>query len=197
MMRWLIAAAMAACAVYGCSQWTMEHRASTGPVESYPVQTDTSEAAFAFKHLQLVPRARYHVEAKLLSKERYRWGDSADLVPWDFAVGWGPMSHEDVVAKLDISQSDRFYSYHWPHQPPIEPALIVRNSANMHLIPANSAVASQLDRARAGYKVVLDGKLVDAVWPDGRKWSTSLTREDTGRGACELMYVESVAVSHP
>jgi hypothetical protein len=67
----------------------------------------------------------------------------------------------------------------------------------MHLIPASDRIAAQLAAAQPGYKVVLAGRLVDASWADGRRWATSLTREDTGNGACELMFVESVAVSHP
>jgi len=30
--------------------------------------------------------------------------------------------------------------------------------------------------------------------PDGFAWRSSLTREDTGAGACELVYVESAAL---
>ena len=38
---------------------------------------------------------------------------------------------------------------------------------------------------------MLGGELVDAVRPDGFTWRTSLSREDTGAGACELFLVES------
>lgn len=194
---WLIALAMLASVSYAAVQWRSGHRLSTGPVEADPRQTETSDPPFAFRDLQLVPRANYRIEAKLLSKEAYSAGDAGKLAPWDFAVGWGPMSHEDVVARLGIDQSARFYSYRWQGEPPLPAEQIIRHSANMHLIPANKRIAAQLDSAQPGYKVVLEGRLVDAVWADGRRWSTSLTRDDTGKGACELMFVESVAVSHP
>jgi len=42
--------------------------------------------------------------------------------------------------------------------------------------------------------VALDGYLVDANRADGWHWRTSLTRDDTGDGACELFYVTSVDV---
>jgi hypothetical protein len=35
-------------------------------------------------------------------------------------------------------------------------------------------------------------RLVTASKADGFTWNTSLTRNDSGNGACELMYVESV-----
>lgn len=195
---WLIAVAVFACATFALLQWRSGHRLTTGPVDAEPRQEEIADAApFAFRGARLVPRAAYRIEAKLLSKEPYHAGDAGRLAPWDFAMGWGPMSREEVVKQLGIDQSSRYYSYRWHGEPPIPLAQIVRNSANMHLIPANDSVASQLKRAQPGYKVVLEGKLVDAVWADGRRWSTSLTRDDTGGGACELMLVESVAVSHP
>lgn len=40
----------------------------------------------------------------------------------------------------------------------------------------------------------LAGKLVRVDAPDGWHWQSSLTREDTGHGSCELVYVESVIV---
>lgn len=194
---WLIALAMLASAMVAAMQWRSGHRVSTGPVDADPRQAETADAPFAFRDLQLVPRATYRIEAKLLSKEPYSAGDAGKLAPWDFAVGWGPMSREDVVARLGIEQSARFYSYRWQGEPPLPVEQIVRHSANMHLIPADKRIAAQLDGARPGYKVVLEGRLVDAVWTDGRRWSTSLTRNDTGKGACELMFVEAVTVSHP
>lgn len=194
---WLIALAMLACIAWAAMQWRAGHRVVTGAVEADPLQAETADPPFAFRDLKLVPRATYRIEAKLLSKEPYSAGDAGKLAPWDFAVGWGPMSREDVVARLGIEQSARFYSYRWQGEPPLPVEQIVTHSANMHLIPADKRIAAQLDGARPGYKVVLEGRLVDAVWTDGRRWSTSLTRDDTGNGACELMFVEAVSVSHP
>jgi hypothetical protein len=42
--------------------------------------------------------------------------------------------------------------------------------------------------------VSLRGQLVDAVRADGFTWRTSLRRDDTGAGACELLLVESAAI---
>jgi len=38
------------------------------------------------------------------------------------------------------------------------------------------------------------GYLVDVTGPRGFAWRTSLTRDDTGAGACEIVYVETLAV---
>jgi hypothetical protein len=41
--------------------------------------------------------------------------------------------------------------------------------------------------------VIVRGYLVEARGADGWRWRSSLTREDTGAGACELIWVESVS----
>jgi hypothetical protein len=53
-------------------------------------------------------------------------------------------------------------------------------------------VRSQLARLRTGQVVHLSGVLVDAVRDDGAYIRTSLTRTDSGAGACEVMLVEHV-----
>jgi hypothetical protein len=53
-------------------------------------------------------------------------------------------------------------------------------------------VRDQLLRTRVGNIAHLRGYLIDANRDDGFSWHTSLTREDTGDGACELMWVEAV-----
>ena len=50
------------------------------------------------------------------------------------------------------------------------------------------------ESVRAGQVVTLRGQLVDATRPDGFTWSTSLRRDDSGAGACELFLVESASL---
>ncbi len=60
----------------------------------------------------------------------------------------------------------------------------------MHMIPADADVKRQLEQVRQGQVVHIEGFLVDASRADGWHWKTSMTRDDTGAGACELIYVE-------
>jgi hypothetical protein len=72
---------------------------------------------------------------------------------------------------------------------------VIRHSANTHVIPASATVAARLDRVRLSGQVVhLSGFLVDGIRDDGMRIRTSLTRNDTGQGACEFLLVESVGV---
>jgi hypothetical protein len=141
----------------------------------------------------LTPLADFSLTTRVLSTERYRFDAGAALVPEDFALGWGRMSDSAVLQSIDITQSGRFY-YWSVHQFPIPRREIEIHSANMHLIPADASVRRALARARVGQVIALQGYLVDASRPDGWRWRTSLTREDTGDGACELFYVSAADV---
>jgi hypothetical protein len=139
------------------------------------------------------PVARYDITARLLGREPYYRGRTADLSPLDFALGWGPMSDSDVLDRLELSQSSRFLSFHW-REAPIPPELLFATSSNNHLIPSSRSVRASLDRMRPGQVVHLRGYLVNVSAPDGWFWHSSTTRADNGDGACELMWVEDAFV---
>ena len=71
---------------------------------------------------------------------------------------------------------------------------IITHSANTHVIPQNKMIARQLSRLRSGQVVTLSGELVDGVRDDGSWNKTSLVRDDTGAGACEVLLVSDVAL---
>lgn len=160
-----------------------------------PLQTDLAEMA-PLRHGRwlLTPRARYDITARILGREDYRFDRIADLVPEDLALGWGPMSDNQVLQNFEISQSVRFYSWR-PRGPlPIARQAVIEHSANTHVIPGDSRIGSQLAHLRVGQIVHLSGTLVDATRDDGMYLRTSLTRTDSGPGACEVMLVDKVQV---
>jgi hypothetical protein len=62
----------------------------------------------------------------------------------------------------------------------------------MHLIPADTTVAHDLARVRVGEIITLRDELVEANRANGWRWTSSLTREDSGASACELVLVAAV-----
>jgi hypothetical protein len=64
----------------------------------------------------------------------------------------------------------------------------------MHMVPADSIIARQLRDIRVGQRVRIQGQLIEAKGDDGWTWRSSLTRTDTGNGACELVLVKSLVV---
>ncbi|MFZ6766620.1 hypothetical protein ACO0LM_05995 [Undibacterium sp. Di26W] len=138
--------------------------------------------------------AEFTVEARVLSKETYSSDREAELSPVDLALGWGAMSDSAVLAKLSIGQGNRFYHYHWDNEPPRPPAEIASHSANMHLIPTTPELEKKMKAVRVGQVVTIRGQLVEATAADGWHWRSSLTRDDTGAGACEVIRVEAIEV---
>ena len=139
------------------------------------------------------PVATFSIKAKVLSRKDYHFGREADLSPVDLALGWGRMSDESVLDKIDISQSGRWYRWRVDAFP-IPQREIETHSANMHLIPANTAVARAIDKVRNGDLVEFSGSLVNIAADDGWHWNSSRTRDDTGNGSCELIWVDSFKV---
>jgi hypothetical protein len=155
------------------------------PLESPP--------RLALENYHVEPLAEFSIEARVLATERYRLGRESEISPVDFALGWGAMSDSAVLDRIDISQRGRFYFWH-VDEFPIPREEIESHSANMHMIPANASVARRLKEIRPGQIVRLQGYLVAISADDGWKWRSSLSRTDTGNGACELVWVESVEI---
>ena len=174
------------------SRCPMPPRIERGAV---PLQTDapTGMALPMIDATSLQPLAGFSIEARVLGREDYRMGREADISPTDLALGWGRMTDDAVISRLDISQGGRWYRYRWQGEPPIPVVEIARSSANMHMIPADAAVAAALKRIEPGQRVRIDGWLVEVRGNDGWRWRSSLTREDSGGGACELVYVCSIS----
>lgn len=99
------------------------------------------------------------------------------------------MFARDALDNVTITQADRFYYWKVPGSEPWTAHTVAAHSANMHIIPGNPSVLAQVRGMRPGDRVRLHGLLVDAVRPDGFLWRTSLTRDDTGPGACEIFLV--------
>ena len=139
--------------------------------------------------------AAYAIRARVLHTESYWMDHGADLSPIDFAVGWGRMSDQSIVDQLEFWQGQRWYRY-WPRKSkfPLSPDEMNAHSANMHMIPANDDMKRVLKSVRAGDLVEMDGYLVQVDGPGGFTWRSSLSRTDTGAGACELFRVEKLTI---
>jgi hypothetical protein len=189
---------MASLALYAAWQIASSrpiHRPPGEIAAADPLQSDLETPQTLTKgEFQVIPQARFSAEVRVLARERYRLGALADVAPLDIAVGWGPMSDSKVLESIDISQSGRFYFWHYDDEPPIPRQDIESHSANWHLVPANSAVWNKLSDLRIGDVVKLDGMLVNLENPEVGTFATSLRRDDTGAGACEIIYVQYATI---
>ncbi|GAC1373425.1 MAG: hypothetical protein NVS3B3_00880 [Aquirhabdus sp.] len=198
-MRWLQILAFGMLSYFAYHYFS--HRAVKHPegvitAANDPEQSDTSDSEFTYKQYSIKPLKDFKIVARVLSAEHYSTDAGADLVPVDLALGWGQMSDTYVINQLNISQGGRFYHYSYKFPAPIPPNEMVTHSANMHMIPSNDLIEKQLKDVHKGQIVHLTGQLVEAK--DLQKnwvWRSSLTREDSGGGACELIWVKSLYVT--
>jgi hypothetical protein len=137
--------------------------------------------------------AEFNLTARVLSTERYYIDRGADIAPVDFALGWGIMSDQSVLDSMTITQSNRWYHWH-SYNLMISPGEVAAFSSNMHIIPANDWTDTLVRRVGKGDIIELRGYLVEITADDGFVWRSSLSREDTGDGACELFWVEEINI---
>ena len=150
--------------------------------------------SFEFKGYQLTRRAAFDIRARVLSREDYRWGAETELSPMDLALGWGVMSDQAVLDRIEISQRSRWYFTKYDLPAPIPDPAIISHSSNMHMVPANDWVLSKLRDIRHGDVIRAKGFLIDVDHESGFRWRTSLSRNDTGNGSCELFYIERIEI---
>ena len=163
-------------------------------VETEPYQKKIkSDSTWKVDDYTLRSLADFKIEARVLSKEGYSLDRESDLSPYDLALGWGPMSDQAVIDQMDIWQRNRWY-YWETRKYPIPRLEIQKNSANMHIIPANDEIEDKLDKIVKGNIIEIEGSLVEVDADDGWHWKSSLSREDTGGGACEVVWAEKIDI---
>lgn len=162
-------------------------------IQDLPDQKETEQKPFTFKGYQITPLADFNLKGRILSYKNYSSDKEAELSPIDLALGWGPMSKNEVLSKINISQRNRWYYWRTDNFP-IPRREIETNSANMHIIPADKSIAGKLKDVKRGQIVHIKGHLVECD-QNGWKWKSSLSREDTGGGACEVIYVTNLEVT--
>ena len=176
----------------------------TPTVHPYPASGEFSDPTqelvkaprhWSYRGADFSALAHYSVTARVLSTERYWFDPGSRYSPVDFVLGWGAMSDFSVAEKIHLTQGLRFYGYSWESTPPINPQRIALNSSNHHLIAANDTVRSELLEVRPGDVVTLEGALVE-IQRENWIWRSSLSRSDSGNGACELMWVERIRRLH-
>lgn len=157
-----------------------------------PIIVETKDGRFT-----ITPVAAYQVAATVAGSERYSTGWTAEISPCDLALAWGDLTKPEVMPYIKYSQSGRWYFYRYQAECPVSGAYIASHSSNHHIIPAGENIRRAVLSVRRKENVLLEGYLVSvsgsykggSVW-----WRSSLSRSDTGDGACELLYVTRVQI---
>ncbi|MCD6330240.1 MAG: hypothetical protein J7M10_07860 [Candidatus Cloacimonetes bacterium] len=178
----------------------------TAPLDPFqePIQNDIQNVqSFTMNKgsLQLLvfPRAKYEITAQVVSKKRYRDGWASKIAPYDFALAWGRLIESEISKFIMYSQIKRFYFFTCKWNCPVTQNYIGDHSSNNHLMPANINIFNALKKIKEGNTIQLWGYLVNVEGMCQQtevNWASSTTREDTGNGACELIYVEKIRLKN-
>ncbi len=159
-----------------------------------PIQTEMSYLTplGVFEDFEIFATDEYEISAVILSRKRYWFDAESDLSPVDFLLGWGPVTLEPNISKIEWSQSGRWGNYRYRYEDiTINQNDIAQNTANTHIIPDPDQpnLRSELLGLRRGDSVRLVGYLVKIYGENGWRWESSRSRNDTGGGACEVFFV--------
>ena len=194
--RWGLLALVLAGILWGISDHPVRYEPGM-LIGSQPKQGDSDGVPlWTLKDGTIVrPLATYEITARLLHRERYRWDAMSDIAPVDLGVGWHRMSDQSVIDGYRFSNRGRYLTFQCDNTPgsDIDPASI----ANMHMLPANDGIRDRLLDLRVGEVFFASGYLVCVDRPAMNPWSSSLSREDTGMGACEIMWINEIRKIHP
>lgn len=185
-------------ALAGCTDW--REKVQPGVANPEPEQVMLEEAApFPLPSrpsVTVTPRARYRNEAWAVAIDDDPGDDWAEEVALDVALAWGPVASPGILSHMTFHLKRRYVSVRWDGGMPLNQRVVMQHLSNHHLVAGSPAVQESLDQIRPGDFVKLEGKLVDLQGPAGQ-FRTSLSRDDVGNGACEVVWVERIEVARP
>ena len=143
----------------------------------------------------------YDATALVVHTKDYPGSDiGCRLSPKDVALAWGSVAAYNELIDFHWSQSGRWVRWRTDSYSELSPvggeADVDRQSSNNHMVPADLNVKKDVEKIRKGDIVRIKGYLINISAKNSKgttfTWRSSTSREDSGDGACELIYVTSV-----
>jgi hypothetical protein len=176
-------------------------------VQTAPIEFTRNNYRFT-----VTPLYRYSISGLVVSKFDYGkipLTRSDQAFPVDFCLIWGSNAANKVHQKKTIrfSQDCRWCQVEWSRT--VE-GFSMHKLSNNHLLVDNDLLEKKVRSILRGDQVQINGLLVslkavnisksDTFNPVHASWISSVTREDVGAGACEVIYVQDVKIlkkGHP
>lgn len=207
-MRRLIPVAIAALVLYlGYTQIYMRPRAvargETIDVSAEPQQAalpspEVVPVAFDGKNYFVEKHHKYEISGEVLSVETYNVAFKSEFFDVDLGLIWGPRV-ADLKQRYTFNQGGRWLF--WSSKDPVsddERRYITAHISNNHLIPAEGRgnLVKAVRWPGRGDKVRIAGYLVTIKNPSGGvAVASSMSRDDSGAGACEVIWVEEIQIN--
>jgi len=166
-----------------------------------PIQEEMSAPQFSFDYrdetYHVQPLARYELWGLVVSHNNITgildmYHDENSVDTKDLCLIWGNNLTSNDYKKVSYSSGAWTCYYQYPYGVDFYPDAL----SNNHLLTADDAVRERIGQVRIGDQVHIQGMLVKyqaesnpSFWRD-----SSMVRTDTGDGACEVVYVESIDI---
>ena len=168
---------------------------------SDPLQQPTRQNSFMIsaegETYQIKPKFGYELEGVIVSYHNAddfsdiwhhsRWKDFLNLR--DICVVWGKNVETGVYLDMDFHNDSWTCWFSWPNAE-VGQRFQMTQLSNNHVLIDDEAIKTKLMRSEPGDHIRLKGLLAEySNHRNGFSRSTSTTRDDTGNGACETIYV--------
>jgi len=153
---------------------------------------------------QLTPLYDYEISGLVVGRMNYEIfsiDKYTSLFPIDLGLIWGSNVATKVYQdkRVKFKQDSRWCWAWW------ESGVVfnLNEFSNNHLFTREKDLSDEAKKINRGDQVTIKGKLVDVIATpleangvSGQNitWKSSITREDDGAGACEIIYVEDIEV---
>jgi hypothetical protein len=161
-----------------------------------PLQDDLSaRRSFRDGDFTIDVLAGYDIYGTVVHHESYHYDRLSSISSLDLGIAFGDfVRHPDLVNRFKFSQFDRFIYIKPKGGMPVDDwTRYTWQVSNNHLIFSNSQLAETVHAVAVGDRVRLKGYLIRASTANFAATS-SLTRYDTGPGACEIVFVTDARV---
>lgn len=190
---------------------------SKDPIQINYSGIETERNKFKYKSLvngheiYMYPRAKYKIAGTAIAYNysffiRNEFFDSAAL--YDLGLAWGKLGEKNFYNKYFECYSQKnemsgarvlWTKYKNSSEIPVSMDYVNSHFSHSHIVPANRNIMAAMLKIRRWDKVELEGELVDMIYySKNREYTanTSLSRYDTGMGACETFYVTKVKIGN-
>lgn len=171
-----------------------------------PLQQGTTRDTFYYTYkgqsITVTPVADYTISGVIVShndpKDWWRFDlvhDDRSLDTRDICLVWGSNLKHDDYRRAHFHSDD--WMCNWQYGSDVH-YLMDNEISNNHLITDSDAIRDIINHLQIGDQITIRGMLAnysEERW-DGQFRTTSLTREDTGNGACEIIFVRDIVVLH-
>lgn len=174
-----------------------------------PMQTAVRMPAFAAHAGQVdynvAPVADYEITGLVVSRhDSDTWWDwihkasNDHLNVADLCMVWGANAASGAYERTSFSSGQFVCYYESRDADALQPAN-VRALSNNHLLTDDPGIARRLRNVQVGDQIRLTGQLVSYSHNAGFAFTrgTSTTRDDTGNGACETIFVRDLELLQP